>query len=128
MNQPESGFLGVPIETDLTRLDAGVAILGVPVGWPYPRPGATAGWTIAPTAVRRRAAGMARFRDLWDFDTDGPMRLPHMVDCGDVPGDATDGPGNSARTTAAVAAILERGAVPLCIGGATRCHSDPAPL
>lgn len=40
-----------------------------------------------------------------------------MVDAGDVPGDATDGPGNSAQTTAAVAAILERGAVPICIGG-----------
>jgi len=117
MSQPESGFLGVPVETDLTGIDAGVAILGVPFGWPYPRPGLTAGCTMAPTAVRRRGARLARFRDHWDFDTNGPMRLPGMVDCGDVPGDATDGPGNSARTTAAVAAILERGAVPICIGG-----------
>ncbi len=45
------------------------------------------------------------------------MNLPAMVDAGDVPGDSTDGPGNSARTAAAVAAILERGAVPICIGG-----------
>jgi len=117
MNQPESGFMGAPVETDLALLDADVAILGVPFGWPYPRPGVTAGCTMAPTAVRRRAARLARFRDHWDFDTNGPMRLPRMVDCGDVPGDATDGPGNSARTTAAVAAILEPGAVPVCIGG-----------
>ncbi len=40
-----------------------------------------------------------------------------MVDAGDVPGDATDGPGNSRRTTDAVRAILEGGAVPICIGG-----------
>lgn len=117
MNQPESGFLGVPVETDLTQLDAEVAILGVPFGWPYARPGATAGCTMAPTAVRRRAARLVRFRDHWDFDLDGPMHLPRMVDAGDVPGDATDGPGNSARTTAAVATILQRGVVPVCIGG-----------
>jgi agmatinase len=117
LHAPESGFLGAPIETDLTRLDADVAILGVPFGWPYPSPGPTAGCSMAPTAVRRRAARLARFRDHWDFDTDGPMHLAGMVDCGDVPGDPTDGPGNSARTNAAVTAILERGAVPVCIGG-----------
>ncbi len=114
---PEVGFLGAPVETDLTRLEAEVAILGVPHGWPYSRPGATAGCSAAPSAVRRRAARLARFRDHWDFDLGGPMRLPTCVDAGDVPGNATGGPGNSARTTAAVGAILERGIVPICIGG-----------
>jgi agmatinase len=116
-NAPDAGFLGVPVETDLTQLDADVAILGVPHGWPYPRPGATAGCADAPAAVRRRSQRLARFVDHWDFDLDGPMRVPRMVDVGDVPGDPTDGPGNSRRTTDAVAAILERGAVPICIGG-----------
>jgi agmatinase len=114
---PPAGFLGAPIETDLSRLDADVAILGVPHGWPYPRPGATAGCAEAPAAVRDRSQRLARFVDHWDFDLDGPMRLPRMVDAGDVPGDPTDGPGNSRRTTEAVAAILARGAVPICIGG-----------
>ena len=45
------------------------------------------------------------------------MRLPAFVDAGDVPGRATAGANNSARTTAAVTAILERGIVPICIGG-----------
>ena len=45
------------------------------------------------------------------------MRLPRVVDAGDVPGDPADGPGNSRQTADAVAAILERGAVPICIGG-----------
>ena len=114
---PQAGFLGAPVETDLTRLDADVAILGVPHGWPYPRPGSTAGCTEAPAAVRRRSQRMARFVDHWDFDLDGPMRLPRLVDAGDVPGDPADGPVNSRQTAAAVAAILERGAVPICIGG-----------
>ena len=117
MNEPDAGFLGAPVETDLARIDAQVAILGVLHGWPYPPRGATAGCADAPSAVRRRSQRLARFQGHWDFDLDGPMNLPAMVDAGDVPGDATDGPGNSARTTAAVAAILERGAVPICIGG-----------
>jgi agmatinase len=116
-NDPRVGFLGAPVETDLARLDADVAILGVPHGWPYPRPGATAGCAEAPAAVRRRSQRMARFADHWDFDLDGPMSMPRMVDVGDVPGDPDDGPGNAQRTTDAVAAILERGAVPICIGG-----------
>jgi agmatinase len=116
-NAPEVGFLGARVETDLTQLDADVAILGVPYGWPYPRPSATAGCGDAPAAVRRRSQRMARFIDHWDFDLGGPMRLPRLVDAGDVPGDPSDGPGNSRRTTEAVAALLGRGAVPICIGG-----------
>jgi agmatinase len=42
---------------------------------------------------------------------------PRLVDAGDVPGNPDDGPGNSATITAAVNAILERGSVPVCIGG-----------
>ena len=121
MSAPESGFLGVPVETDPTRIDADVAILGVPHGWPYPRPGSTAGCALAPAAVRRRSARLARFRGNWDFDLDAPMLAsdgpPRIVDAGDVPGDAADGPGNAARTTETVAAILASGAIPVCIGG-----------
>jgi agmatinase len=117
---PDIGFLGASIETETDRLEADVAILGVPFGWPYPRPGATAGCAMAPTAVRRRAARLEQFRGHWDFDIDGPM-LPddgmRVVDAGDVPGDAMDGPGNAARTAAVVTRILERGALPVCIGG-----------
>jgi agmatinase len=119
-NPPETGFLGAPVETDPARLAADVAVLGVPHGWPYPRPGATAGCAAAPSAVRERSARMARFRGHWDFDLDAPMLPdggPRLVDAGDVPGDPGDGPGNAARTTEAVRGILDAGAVPICIGG-----------
>lgn len=120
-NPPEAGFLGAPIVTDLTKLDADVAILGVPHGWPYPRPGATVGCADAPAAVRRRSQRLAAFRGHWDFDLDGPMLPldggPRIVDAGDVPGDAADGAANSDRITEAVRAIVERGALPICIGG-----------
>lgn len=135
MNSPDVGFLGAPVETDLARLAADVAILGVPHGWPYPRPGATAGCATAPAAVRRRSARLARFRDHWDFDLDGPMLLREFADAGDVPGDPGDGQGNSSRTTDAVRTILERGATPICLGGddsvsipITRAFDGRAPL
>ncbi len=109
--------MGLPVETDLDRISAEVAILGVPHGWPYPDIGSTAGCAEAPAAVRRASQRLARFIGHWDFDLDGPMELRSAVDAGDVPGDPGDGPGNSARTTEAVRAILGAGAVPICIGG-----------
>jgi agmatinase len=121
LNPPASGFLGAPVETDPDRIDAEVAILGVPYGWPYPKPGNAAGCADAPAAIRRRAQRLATFRGHWDFDLDGPMlpidARPRIVDAGDVPTDAADGPGNSATITESVTSILDRGAVPVCIGG-----------
>jgi len=114
---PEAGFLGLPVETDLDRVEADVAILGVPHGWPYPDPGATAGCADAPAAVRRASQRLARFIGHWDFDVDAPMELPRTVDAGDVPGDPSDGARNSSRITEAVRTLLGRGAIPICIGG-----------
>ena len=125
---PSAGFLGLPVETDLGSLAADLAILGVPHGWPYPRPGATAGCADAPAAVRDRSQRLARFRGHWDFDLDAPM-LPEggarIVDAGDVPGSPDDGPGNSERIERSVRAILAAGAVPICLGGD---DSTPIPI
>lgn len=117
MDTPDDPFLGLPVETDPARIDAEIAVLGVPFGWPYPRPGPSAGCSAAPAAIRRRSARLARFVDHWDFDLDGPMSLRPAVDAGDVPGDPSDGPGNARRVAEAVAAILDRGAIPICLGG-----------
>jgi agmatinase len=118
---PATGFLGAPVETDPARFEADVAILGVPFGWPYPRHGNAAGCADGPAAIRRGAERLAGFRGHWDFDLGAPMLpvdgRPRIVDAGDVPGDPANGPANAAATTAAVAAILEHGAVPVCLGG-----------
>lgn len=120
-DRPEVGFLGAPVETDPDQLSADVAILGIPHGWPYPDPGLTAGCAAAPGAIRGRSARMARFRGHWDFDlgaawlsAEGP---PRLVDAGDVPGSPDDGARNAERSEAAVRAILERGTMPLVLGG-----------
>jgi agmatinase len=121
LNAPPSGFLGAPVEPDPSRISADVAIVGVPLGWPYPRSGSTAGCAEGPAAIRRRSQRLAGFRGNWDFDLGAPMLpldgSPRIIDAGDVPGDPADGPGNAAAISAAISALLERGAVPVCIGG-----------
>ncbi len=126
LQPPDPSFLGLPVGSlDDPRAD--VAILGIPHGTPYPRPGATAGCAEAPSAVRRRAARLARFADHHDFDLDGPM-LPgglRIVDCGDVPGSPDDPAGNRQRAEAAVRAVLAAGALPILLGGD---DSTPIPV
>jgi agmatinase len=126
LQPPDPSFLGLPVGSlDDPRAD--VAILGIPHGTPYPRPGATAGCAEAPSAVRRRAARLARFADHHDFDLDGPM-LPgglRIVDCGDVPGAPDDPAGNRQRAEAAVRAVLAAGALPILLGGD---DSTPIPV
>jgi agmatinase len=126
LQPPDPSFLGLPVGS-LDGLRADVAILGIPHGTPYPRPGATAGCAEAPSAVRRRAARLARFADHHDFDLDGPM-LPgglRIVDCGDVPGSPDDPAGNRQRAEAAVRAVLAAGALPILLGGD---DSTPIPV
>lgn len=121
LNAPAAGFLGAPVTTDLGRVEADAAVVGVPYGTSYPQPGTPAGCAEAPAAVRRQSQRLARFRGHHDFDTDGPMLPldggPRLIDVGDIPGEVPDGAGNSRRTTEAVAALLASGVVPICIGG-----------
>jgi len=119
----DSTFLGLPsVAPDaLAAGAADVVILGIPFGVPYPSPGHAAGCAEAPSAVRGRSQRLARFADHHDFDLDGPMLVGspplRIMDAGDVAGSAEDGPGNAARAEAAVAAILEAGAIPIVLGG-----------
>jgi agmatinase len=120
-------FLGLPSRAPgaLARDPADVAILGIAHGVSYPEPGPAGGTSAAPGAVRRRSQRLARFVDHFDFDLGGPM-LPEgsainpalrVVDCGDVPTSADDGPGNVARAEEAVRRILAAGALPIVMGG-----------
>ena len=139
LTMPQVGFLAAPVETDLARLDADAAIIGIPYGVAYPHPGPTAGCADAPAAIRAASQRLARFRGHHDFDLDGQMlppdAPPRLVDGGDVSGSSDDGAGNAARAEAAVSSMLARGVVPIVLGGddsipipVIRAFADQGPI
>ncbi len=128
LNLPFTGipsFLRSPIEPDLSRLDADVAILGAPSdeGSPW-KPGAR----FAPRAIREMSVryvgyGAQQARGGY-FDIDEGRRFleyetlnRRIVDCGDVDIVYTNPERTFANITAAVEAILGRGALPVVLGG-----------
>jgi agmatinase len=124
---PETGtFLGLPSCPDLSALDADIAILGAGCATPYRSVGAYC--AQAPAAIRAAMAHYAATMSHYDFDLRGPLLATgpaKAVDCGDLPFDEADAPGNRERIRSAVSRILDRGATPIVIGGD---DSVPIPL
>jgi agmatinase len=115
-------FLNAPVVLDLDHLDADIAVVGVPHGIPYGMAGVHNPSSTAPAAIRRasRRFGYGGFMEHWDFDLDGPLmadRQTRIVDAGDVAGDPLDIPGTAARATTVIRALLDRGAIPIVLGG-----------
>ena len=118
--EPFLSFMGQPVETDLARLDADFAIIGAPFGSPYHMQGVASDASAAPRAVREKSHRFGRMLGHFDFDFDEDLlggRDTRIVDCGDVRADPRDLDGNKARVTDTVAALLDRGAVPIVLGG-----------
>lgn len=121
-------FLDAPRCTDLSALDAHVAIIGVPFGVPYDLEYSAAA-SIAPSAIREQSVRYSPwYRTHYDYDFGGDLlagRAVKIVDCGDVamiPGRWEE---NSRATTAAINAILDHGALPIALGGE---DSTPIPV
>jgi agmatinase len=121
-------FLDVPRCTDLSTLDAHIAIIGVPFGVPYDLDYST-GASAAPRAIREQSVRYSPwYLTHYDYDFGGDLfagRAVKIVDCGDVamvPGRWEE---NSRATTATIKAILDRGAVPVALGGE---DSTPIPV
>ena len=111
-------FVNAPVVTDLDTLDADVPILGVPYGIPYEM-GQSRSFS-APAHVRQYSGRFTGVVGAAEWDRHGGLRAERgarIVDCGDVPGDPMDIRGAVDRATRAVRAILDRGAVPIAIGG-----------
>lgn len=113
-------FAGMPGCSDLQSLDADIAVIGVPFGVPYDMFGMAPPAAAAPAAIREQSMRTARYLTHYDFDFGGDLfagRDVRIVDCGDVamePGRFED---NQRATTEAIRAILDRGAVPVVLGG-----------
>ena len=102
-------FLGLPLCTDLEALQADFAILGIPVGCPYPGDVFPNDQWHAPTAIRRESARLSLGLDRWDFDIERALSGLGAVDCGDaaVPAGAQGGgpAGAQGEVTAGVQAL-----------------------
>lgn len=121
-------FMGFPHSTDLDKLDAHVAILGLPYGDPYTVDEVHNDQSNGPTAVRRASRRISQNIDRYDFDIGGPVlggKNVKIVDVGDVPGDARALGGHYKAAEAAVRKILKAGALPISIGGD---HGVPIPV
>jgi agmatinase len=124
-------FIDAPRCTDLASLEADFAIIGVPYGYSYTMDAVSSPSGPAPAAIReqsgRRTQGDITLEH-YDFDFGGPLfggRQVRIVDCGDVamtPGAFAE---NSRAATAVIGQILDRGAIPIVLGGD---HAIPIPV
>ncbi|WP_213989354.1 agmatinase [Sodalis sp. dw_96] len=117
------------VVSDLNTLDSvDIAVLGIPYGSPYSIDEVTNDQTNAPTAVRQATDRAVRSIERYDFDIGGPLmdnQPIHMVDCGDIAGDARTLGGHYDAAEAVIRKILSLGGLPLVIGGD---HGVPIPV
>jgi agmatinase len=106
-------FMGVGAPNEASE----AVVLGAALATVYPdrHPHAT----DSPAAIRTASQRLARFAGNYDFDTDAPFAtwLRRVGDGGDINTARADGEGNRRRITGAVGGVVDRGAVPVLLGG-----------
>jgi agmatinase len=113
-------FLKAPRCEDLATLDADVAIIAMPYTVPYDLTWSRQPSSLAPAALREQSLRLADRLHHYDFEFGADPfagRTVRIVDCGDVweqPGQFEE---NSRMATAVLEKILERGALPIILGG-----------
>jgi len=116
--KPSDTFMGLPRCTDLARLDLPVALIGAPCATPYRSVGPYC--AEAPRAIRAAMSHYGANLHHIDFDLGAPI-FPGgkalAADCGDLSWSADDAAGNRARIKEAVTTILDKGSVPIVVGG-----------
>jgi agmatinase len=128
---PRAGFQSFhdfPIRLDLDKLDADIAILGIPYGEAYSIDEVSNDQTNAPAHIRQYCERALRGLDRWDFDIGGTLfdgRPVRVEDCGNIIGDPRDPRVHSRRAELAIGKILAAGALPIVLGGD---HSIPIPV
>jgi agmatinase len=99
------------------------AFIGLPMGSPYDTRGVNSPAAGAPTHIRESSWVQEFAGEVghYDFDLGGPLmpsgRPPDLVDYGDVQADPRDLDGSKRYASEVVRSALQRGALPLVIGG-----------
>jgi agmatinase len=115
-SQTTSTFMGLPSGT-VSDVTGGSVVLGAPCATPYPSVGAYC--AAAPDAIRDAISIYQANITHMDFDLGGPM-FPNgvdSIDLGNLEYDEADAPANRERIRSTVSAIIERGGVPVVLGG-----------
>lgn len=113
-------FLNAPRCEDLATLNADIGVIGVHSGVPYGIEGSTFPAGAALRTIREQSTRFERFLTHYDYDFGGDIfasRAVKIVDCGNVAMQPGEYDANNRATAAAVRAIIDRGAVPIVIGG-----------
>lgn len=113
-----ASFLKAPVCADLSQLQADVAVLGIPFDeGTMNRPGTRFG----PRALREQSSLYEQYlpgEGYYDVELrETILRGVEIVDCGDVPIQPLSLPANHDRMTRSVRTVLERGALPVLVGG-----------
>jgi agmatinase len=121
-------FLRLPFVDDLDKLDAHIAIMGIPFSDPYTMEEVTNDQTNAPTAIRQQSLRLSDGPGHYDFDLGGPLldnRPVKVVDVGDIPGDPSDMSAHYRKAEAAARKIFAKGTHLITLGGD---HGVPIPV
>ena len=121
-------FLFSKLATDLDKLEADIAFLGIPFGSAYSVAEISNDQSTMPTAMRQASDRMVRSLERYDFDLGGPLyagKPIRAVDCGDVRAEVGDLKAHVARAEQAVRKVLAARAMPIVLGGD---HAVPIPV
>jgi agmatinase len=129
----ELPFAGFPTSEDLLKVAADVAILGIPYVTPSPYSPVPTSPTVSNAllesfgdtslgaeSIRKMSQRLGSLIAHYDFDLEGDLfggRDLRVVDCGNVDLTSPDEVQNRKRAERAVRQLLERGAIPLILGG-----------
>ena len=123
LQPPLHSFLGGRALAESRENRSAFAFIGIPTGSPYDTQGVHSPAAGAPDHVRAMSWEQEYATDVdhYDFDLDGPLMpsgtRPDLVDYGDVVADPRNLDGSKRFATGVVRAALQRGAVPLVVGG-----------
>jgi agmatinase len=113
-------FLGADRGTPQDPRAADLVVVGIPYTTPHDLAASRAPSSPAPATVREQSLRLADRVNHYDFDFGGALlagRRLRLVDWGDVGGHPGRYAENAALATAVIGAALDRGALPLVLGG-----------